>query len=109
MKKSKTSVATDKRRSTQIENNELEFALSVLIGGQIAFFSILLGRFRHCLSRRQQFCVRRRRILQQIDYPQTVPLRELYAVRLLNYGCGGTQGVAKHKICEVGTAECYGP
>jgi hypothetical protein len=32
MKKSKTSVAIDEPRSTQIENNELEFALSVFIG-----------------------------------------------------------------------------
>ncbi len=32
MKKSKASVATDERRSKQMENNELEFALSVFIG-----------------------------------------------------------------------------
>jgi hypothetical protein len=36
-------VATDERRSTQIENNELEFALSVFIGGQTSFFSTLLS------------------------------------------------------------------
>src|ERR1035438_8384630 len=58
-----------------------------------------------CPGSRQQFRIRRWRILQQIENPQTIPLGELHMIRLLDNRLGGAHGVMNNKIRQVGVLQ----
>ena len=52
-----------------------------------------------------QFCVRRGRILQQIQNPQTIPAGKLHMLRSLDDRLGGAQGAMNNEIRQVGMVQ----
>jgi hypothetical protein len=64
--------------------------------------SRLLPPLWQCPSGRPESRVRRRRILQQVQDPQTISLGELHVIRLVDYSLCGTHCVSNDKIRQVG-------
>jgi hypothetical protein len=61
-----------------------------------------------CPSGRQQFCVLRRRIFQQVKHAETISFGELQTIRLLDYRPGGFDCVPNHEIRQIGVLQRYG-
>jgi hypothetical protein len=59
------------------------------------------------MNRSQQSRIRRGRIFQQIQNPQSVPLGELQMIGFLEDGLGGIQGVAQDELSQIGVLERY--